>query len=278
MNSNDVLSVGSAVSSDKNAEVGRTPAMSAEMDALSSAVREVFPESAAGGFTHRDGTVEFFGRVYALLTKDSVVLDYGAGRGRGAAEDPVSWRRGLRTFRGHCRKVVGIDVDPVVTENPGLDEAFVVALDQPLPFPDNSFDLVVSDHVFEHIANPAQVGAELERILKPGGWICARTPNLLGYVGTSTNLIPNRLHVRMLKVLQPFRQAKDVFPTCYKLNTKHALRKHFSPASFDHHSYFYTPEPGYFGNATWLWRTVMFFERFVPRVCSPVLMVFIRKR
>ena len=71
--------------------------------------------------------------------------------------------------------------------------------------------------------------AEIERILKPGGWFCARTPNKWGYISLGANLIPNSLHVRFLKFLQPDRQEEDVFPTRYRMNTIAALKTHFPP-------------------------------------------------
>lgn len=237
----------------------------------------LFPEAVAGGFSRRDGAVEFFGRVSALLSSEMQILDYGAGRGRGTSEDPSAYRRQLRTFRGRCRRVVGVDVDSAVMENEGLDEAIQIEPGATLPFPDQTFDLIVSDHVFEHIDDPSQVASELDRVLKPGGWICARTPNRWGYISLGARLIPNRWHVALLKWLQPNRQPRDVFPTRYRLNTTSALTRSFPRSRFSHYSYSYWPEPAYFGNAALLWRLVMFLERVMPQGLAPVLMVFIRK-
>jgi len=38
-----------------------------------------------------------------------------------------------------------------------------------LPFPDDSFDLVISDNVVDHAENPARIAAEMVRVLAPGG-------------------------------------------------------------------------------------------------------------
>ena len=141
-----------------------------------------FPEVGAGGFTCIDGTIEFYGRIQALLRPEMQVLDFGAGRGAGLQADRVTFRRELRSFKGRVARFVACDVDEAVRTNPGADETLVIALDQPLPFPDAVFDLIVSDFVFEHITKPALVCTELRRILKPGGWICARTPNKYGPV------------------------------------------------------------------------------------------------
>ncbi|MEM7382256.1 MAG: methyltransferase domain-containing protein, partial [Bacteroidota bacterium] len=39
-----------------------------------------------------------------------------------------------------------------------------------LPFDDNSFDIILCNHVLEHIPNDIKAMSELYRILKPGGW------------------------------------------------------------------------------------------------------------
>ncbi|WP_333689108.1 hypothetical protein [Methylococcus capsulatus] len=63
-----------------------------------------FPEVGAGGYTALDGTVEFYGRVQALLRPDMTVLDFGAGRGAGLRDDPVGFRKSLRASRAKSRK------------------------------------------------------------------------------------------------------------------------------------------------------------------------------
>jgi SAM-dependent methyltransferase len=243
-----------------------------------SAKEHFFPETRAGGFSRRDGTVEFFTRVNALLDETATVLDFGAGRGRGALEDPIPYRRNLRRLQGKCRRLVGVDIDDAVLQNTALDEAHVIQLGARLPFTDESIDLVVSDMTFEHITNPAHTVGELKRILRPGGWICARTPNRWGYVGVGANLVPNRLHPRLLRHLQPSRLEVDVFPTAYRLNTNNAFKAHFPPGQYENSTYVYTPEPAYFAQVKMAWRLMLALERLLPDRFAPFWHVFVQKK
>ena len=68
---------------------------------------------------------------------------------------------------------VGVDID-----EPGLAAArerfgervdFQVARGEALPFPDASFDVVVFNHIYEHVVDPEAVVAEIRRVLSPRG-------------------------------------------------------------------------------------------------------------
>ncbi|WP_421808879.1 class I SAM-dependent methyltransferase [Flagellimonas sp.] len=39
-----------------------------------------------------------------------------------------------------------------------------------LPFPENAFDVILCNHVLEHIPNDTKAMQELYRVMKPGGW------------------------------------------------------------------------------------------------------------
>ena len=45
-----------------------------------------------------------------------------------------------------------------------------------VPFDDNSFDIVMCNHVMEHVENDLQCMSELFRVLKPGGWAIMQVP------------------------------------------------------------------------------------------------------
>lgn len=234
------------------------------------------PELAAGGYSRHDGTVEFHQRVNALLDNDAVVVDFGAGRGR-FLEDDVDFRRALQERQGHVRRLVGLDVDHAVRDHPALDEAHVIRVDRPLPLEDASVDLVVADFVFEHIEDPAWAGAELDRILRPGGWICARTPNRRGLIALPARLVPNGLHDAVLAVVQPGKRTRDTFPTRYRLNTPAALRRYFPPGRFEHHGYTHESEPAYVGGSALAWSAFRLLSLLTPPSLRSMHLVFLHK-
>lgn len=56
---------------------------------------------------------------------------------------------------------------------------FQLVKDERLPFADGSFDLVISNHVLEHVSSPVQHLQEIARVLKRRGIVYLATPNRL---------------------------------------------------------------------------------------------------
>ena len=241
-----------------------------------------FPEKRAGGFSRLNTTVQFYTRVNALLRPDMVVLDFGAGRGEGVLDEARPFVRSLRNLRGRVANVIGVDVDPVVQTNPTLDEAHVVTPDTAgrvtIPLPDASVDLIVADWVLEHIADPAPAAAEFHRVLRPGGWLCARTPNRWGYVGLAGRLVPNRLHARLLAKLQPSRKDHDVFPTFHQMNSLGALRHYFSVELWTDCSFTVDSDPAYAANNLLLWLFFRGLSLLIPSPFLPMIIVLLCKQ
>lgn len=92
-------------------------------------------------------------------------LDLGCGDGRLGAE--------LR-----ARRAVGADVSPVPLERARgrLGEVVLVEPDEPLPFADGSFDLVLCAEVLEHVRDVQLLLSEVRRVLRPGGALAISTP------------------------------------------------------------------------------------------------------
>ena len=237
----------------------------------------IHPERRLTGFTKLDGTVRFYSFVKAIMRDLDCrrVMDFGAGRGAFASLDR-GWRRDLQDLRQFGAEVWACDVDPVVESHPCSDHQVVIEPGAPLPFDDGHFDMIVSDVTFEHLDDAGAAARELLRVLRPGGVICARTPNKYGYASLLTRMVPNWLHVRFLRRIQPGREAKDIFPTRFRLNSVRAVRRHFAGA--DVHWYRDSAEPAYyFGNGI-LYRLGLFAHKLLPDVLATSLCLFIVKR
>lgn len=144
-------------------------------------------------------------------------LDYGAGRGN--VEE--------MNFKGIVKFVAGIDPEEEIYKNPYLDEAKQLdIISNKIPYEDNTFDMVFSDNVMEHIQNPDLVLSEVFRVLKPGGCFLYKTPNKWHYMPIIARLTPTWFH-RFYNKLRG-RDEIDTFPTVYKLNSTGDLKIHAS--------------------------------------------------
>ena len=77
--------------------------------------------------------------------------------------------------------VVGVDVAQAAIErararHPSLDFR-LVPIEGPLPFEDNSFELVWASEVIEHVADTARWLSEVRRVLVPAGRLLVTTPS-----------------------------------------------------------------------------------------------------
>lgn len=136
-----------------------------------------------------------------------VLLDAGCGR-----TVPV-----LRKYLGRAGRLIGVELVPFTDVPPGI-ETHQSDLAR-LPLPDASVDIIMSRSVFEHLTDPASVYAEFARVLRPGGRIVFLTANMWDYGTLVARLVPNRLHGKVVKVVEG-REEEDTFPTAYKTNTR----------------------------------------------------------
>jgi SAM-dependent methyltransferase len=231
-----------------------------------------YPEVKFGGFTDIDGTVAFFSRVNSLLDPSFVVLDLGCGRGA-CSDDSVLLRKNLRILKGKVAKVIGIDVDESARENQTLDE-FRLILSETWPIESNSIDLVVCDNVLEHIENPDQFFLEIGRVLKNGGFLCIRTPNLWSYVALATKLIPNKYHSKITSIVQKSRSHEDVFPTVHRCNSIRRLRSIMKKNMLDCVVYGYEAEPSYLSFSRVAYFIGVIHQRFAPGFLKPAIFAF----
>ena len=232
-----------------------------------------YPECKFGGFTDIDGTIAFYIRVNSLIKPSFDVLDFGCGRGA-YGEDPVSIRKELRIFKGRVHKVVGIDPDKSAESNPYIDEFYFLKSDAQWPLDDDSIDLCICDSVLEHIKRAECFFSESRRVLKDGGYLCIRTPNLWNYAYWASKIIPNRFHTKILNKVQKGRKEQDIFPTYYGCNTMPKIKAMLNKFDFEHVVYAYEPEPAYssFSKIAY-WAGVMH-QKFSPMFLHPIIFAY----
>ncbi|MBI5191215.1 MAG: class I SAM-dependent methyltransferase [Nitrospirae bacterium] len=110
-------------------------------------------------------------RYFNGFTKDKKVLEIGFGEGYGTyylAEE--------------AREITGLDVSMSLVEHARAKYAkknlyFVKGDATDLPFPDGSFDVVISSQVLEHVKDYMKSVRETARVLRPGGQAIIATPN-----------------------------------------------------------------------------------------------------
>jgi 2-polyprenyl-3-methyl-5-hydroxy-6-metoxy-1,4-benzoquinol methylase len=129
-------------------------------------------------------------RTFELLDgldwKHARILDVGAGRG---------WFS--KVLAGRLRDEHGVDPREHVFPCDAFPESFEVdelecvrtGPGGALPFPDASFDAVVSIEVIEHVEDHLAFLREIARVLKPGGIVVVTTPNVLSMTSRVRTLL-----------------------------------------------------------------------------------------
>ncbi|WP_236519418.1 class I SAM-dependent methyltransferase [Sandaracinus amylolyticus] len=145
----------------------------------------------------------YVGKLMAGATRPMRVLDLGCGAGNS-----------VDVFRRHQADVDwhGVDIpdSPEAAQNRRRNDAPFHDYDGiHLPFDEQSFDVVYSNQVFEHVRHPEPLLRDVTRVLKPGGAFIGSVSSLEPYhsfsywcftpYGWHTILTDAGLHVRELR-------------------------------------------------------------------------------
>jgi ubiquinone/menaquinone biosynthesis C-methylase UbiE len=169
---------------------------------------------------------------------DYTVLDIGCGSGHGS-----------NTLSTKFKTVHGVDIaEEAITyakeywQQPNIHFSLGNSMD--IPFPENTFDVVVAFEVFEHLNDWRKFLSEIKRVLKPNGLVYVSTPNKTLYSpGTKKPINPH--HVFEMTIPE-FRDAMNEY---FALDALYGQR---TPVYNDH----------------WIWKVVnpilFTFKRIIP--------------
>ena len=136
----------------------------------------------------RNNLLEHLVRYDLLPGGDLSVLDLGCGAGHGS-----------NMLSKKYTKVTGLDISKEAVsyakehwDAPNI--TFVEGDSMNIPFEDNTFDVVASFEVFEHLHDWRKFLSEIKRVLKPNGLVYISTPNKTLYSpGTKKPINPHHV-------------------------------------------------------------------------------------
>ena len=86
-------------------------------------------------------------------------------------------------------------LSPTLRLLPGHVLAVYPAVDiHALPYPSNTFDMVVHSDTLERVLNPVHALMECRRVLRPCGWVCFTVPTIIGRLTRSRAGLPKSFH------------------------------------------------------------------------------------
>jgi ubiquinone/menaquinone biosynthesis C-methylase UbiE len=154
-----------------------------------------------------------------------VVLDVGSGKRCHFARH--RWPS-LRT------RIVGLDVSAdELSPNVDVDAKVVWSAEQPLPFADESADLIVSRSTLEHFPRVEPFLAEAYRVLTPGGITIHVFPSKWAAFSVINRVLPNAWSRVLIDRLLPVRSREIGFVAHYDHCTARSMERAMSRHGFE---------------------------------------------
>ena len=119
------------------------------------------------GYVWRSGQDRRLAMIREHVDVSGRILDNGCGLG--------TYLAALAPF-SQSRFGLEVEADRALQALPRAT-GVAIGVGEALPFPTNSFDLVLSNEVIEHVADDARYAAEMVRVTRPGGRMVIFCPN-----------------------------------------------------------------------------------------------------
>ncbi len=140
-----------------------------------------------------------------LDVSESEILDIGTGSGHI-----------IQNIARACKSAVSVNLqdERVVTEG----YSFLQIEGTSLPFEDGKFDVVISNHVIEHMPFQMEHISEIHRVLKPNGIAYLATPNRFAFIEPHFKIpflswFPRQLSALILRNLR--NEKWDIYPLSF---------------------------------------------------------------
>lgn len=134
--------------------------------------------------------------MHAIFVKTGAkeVFDFGAGRGARWLTNARATSAIPATCAQLARRLSHSTSSPSFFTYSVSDGQVVLQAAIRLPFPDSSFNVIMSDVTCVNIEDAPFGTIELFKVLRPGGWMCVRTQIPFGYVRLFSKVVPKLFH------------------------------------------------------------------------------------
>ena len=197
----------------------------------------------------QDSLVIYRNLIDSYTNSETKILDIGCGHGDF-----------LKSIHDKTIYSYGIDPDKEALLKNTFIKNKTVGTVEKLPFESNSFDLVVSAWVLEHLQDSQKAFQEIFRVLKPNGKVVFLTPNVWNYNVWIIRLIPEKFHSFFTRKLYD-RQEHDTYPKLYKINSVKKIVKTLEPIGFKKSQFVLNGDPSYASFNSILFKFACLLER-----------------
>lgn len=130
--------------------------------------------------------------------KDCIILDIGTGNG-----EIVNY------LANEAKQVMSVDISN--NRDAQLNNFNYLLCNEGLPFKNNVFDIIISNHVIEHVTDNKQHLQEIDRVLKHDGIVYLATPNRLWpwevhYKLPLLHYLPQKTFINILKLFNRYHE------------------------------------------------------------------------